>query len=123
MGYTFPDEIQSQINSFRQSAEITSLVDEISILRMLLNQTSTQQNPRLAMDLVGQIGKISKLIDQQHERENLVIHRSKLAELASQLISVVIKHIADIPGYEERVDQIVEEYSLLLVDQPEQEPR
>lgn len=120
MGYQFPDEIQSQVNGFKASAQITSLVDEISILRMLLNQPSTQQNPRLAMDLIGSIGKLSKLIDQQHERESLVIHRDRLAELASQLIEVVVKHISDIPGYESRVDQIVEEYSLFLVDQPKQ---
>lgn len=120
--YQFPEPLQSQIDGFKASAEITSLVDEISILRMLLQQETTKQSPRLAMDLIGQIGKISKLIDQQKERENLVIHRSKLADLAGQLISVVVKHISDIPGYESRVDQIVEEYSLLIVEQPEQEP-
>lgn len=122
MGYQFPEDIQSQINNFRQSTEITSLVDEISILRMLLQQETTKQNPRLAMDLIGQIGKLSKLIDLQNERESLVIHRDRLAELAGQLIEVVIKHISDIPGYEKRVDEIVAEYSLLITEQPDEQP-
>jgi len=124
MGYTFPPEIQSQINNFRQSAEITSLVDEISILRMLLQQETTKQNPRLAMDLIGQIGKLSKLIDQQHERESLVIHRDRLANLAAQLIeSLIVEFKGATPDWEERIDRVAERFGTLLIptDQPEQD--
>ncbi|PQO47010.1 hypothetical protein [Blastopirellula marina] len=124
MAYEFPPDIAAKIASFRQSAEATSLLDEISILKMLLQEETTKKNPRVCIELATAIGRLSKLIDLQAERDQMLIHRNKLTQLVESLVDVLINEFqGSMPGWEDKIENVANKFgTLLIVDHPEQEP-
>lgn len=124
MGYEFPPDIAAKIASFRQSAEATSLLDEISILKMLLQEETSKKNPRLCIELATAIGRLSKLIDLQAERDQMLVHRNQLMQIVESLVDALINEFeGSMPGWEDKIERVANKFgTLLIVEQPDEQP-
>jgi hypothetical protein len=115
---------RQRYSEFAESNELRSLNDEISIMRMVLEERLNMvTNDSEMLASCGQIASLAVVIErlvkschQLESRLGALLSKPSLLGIANEIVQILLKELAHIPGYEDLVDRISERIVQIITD-------
>lgn len=115
---------QKRLTELSSSSQLTSLREEIGILRMLieerLNLVKTDNDLLSAFGPLQQsFVTVERLVKTLHSMEQdlgLLLNKSAVVKLGQSLSQIIVEELRDVPGYEQLVDRINERMLVAIAE-------
>jgi len=115
---------RQRYGDFADSNELRSLRDEVSIMRMVMEERLnmvTNNSEMLAS--CGQIASLAVVIErlvkschQLESRLGTLLSKPTLLSIANEIVQILLQELVDVPGYEDLVDKISERIIQIITE-------
>jgi hypothetical protein len=100
---------QARLGDFLQTADLSTLQNEIALARTMLESASNAGNTVLARDLLGVVSALVKTHRQQREKDGLLLDKAAVVELGNEIAVILADEFADVvDDFPERMDRTAE---------------